>query len=270
MRARSMLADEGREQRDQPLAAGSYPQTATSDLCRKALDDPAYTACESLEAQIGDSRCRVLVDKVCGAGGECAKAQPCDAAHQLLRMETEERLANDNPGAITDTGRQRLGLGLAEPVFCWTLTDGLRRVEYQTSPQRHLAEPAEALKHVKATSQSGIYLLLDFHPFLDHPLHVRLLKEIGQSFDEVARRLVLVSHALETPPELRHLSARFALHLPDRNRILALIREEAQQWQQAAPNTQRHRQGRRHYRDRRRGGHQGQIRTAEPGGSSLV
>jgi hypothetical protein len=101
-----MLADEGREQRDQPLAAGSYPQTATSDLCRKALDDPAYTACESLEAQIGDSRCRVLVDKVCGAGGECAKAQPCDAAHQLLRMETEERLANDNPGAITDIGRQ--------------------------------------------------------------------------------------------------------------------------------------------------------------------
>jgi hypothetical protein len=106
MRARSMLADEGREQRDQPLAAGSYPQTATSDLCRKALDDPAYTACESLEAQIGDSRCRVLVDKVCGAGGECGQAQPCNAAHQLLRMETEERLANDDPGAITDTGRQ--------------------------------------------------------------------------------------------------------------------------------------------------------------------
>ena len=77
----------------------------------------------------------------------------------------------------------RLGLALAEPVFCWTLTDGLRRIEYQTSPQRHLAEPAEALKHVKATSQPGIYLLLDFHPFLDHPLHVRLLKEIGQAFD---------------------------------------------------------------------------------------
>jgi SpoVK/Ycf46/Vps4 family AAA+-type ATPase len=128
----------------------------------------------------------------------------------------------------------RLGLALAEPVFCWTLTDGLRRIEYQTSPQRHLAEPAEALKHVKATSQPGIYLLLDFHPFLDHPLHVRLLKEIGQAFDEVARRLVLVSHALETPREIRHLSARFTLHLPDRNRILALIREEAQKWQQAA------------------------------------
>ena len=27
------------------------------------------------------------------------------------------------------------------------------------------------------TTQAGIYLLLDFHPFLDDPVHVRLLKE---------------------------------------------------------------------------------------------
>ncbi|KAA6186602.1 AAA family ATPase [Thiohalocapsa marina] len=130
----------------------------------------------------------------------------------------------------------RLGLQLAEPVFCWTLTDGLRRVEYATAAQADLTEPAEALRHIKASARSGVYLLLDLHPFLADPLHVRLIKEIAQSFDDVRRRLVLVSHALETPPELRHLSARFSLRLPDRNRILALIRDEAQRWQQARPD----------------------------------
>ena len=125
----------------------------------------------------------------------------------------------------------RLGLRFGEPVFCWTLTDGLRRVEMTGTPQSRLADPPEVLRHIKATSQSGIYLLLDFHPFLHDPLLVRLMKEIAQGLAELPRRLVLVSHALETPPELRHLSARFDLRLPDRNRLLALIREEAQLWQ---------------------------------------
>jgi SpoVK/Ycf46/Vps4 family AAA+-type ATPase len=130
----------------------------------------------------------------------------------------------------------RLALKLGDPLFSWTLTDGLRRAEYAASAQKHLSEPPEALRHIKATSQPGIYVLLDFHPFLDHPLHVRLLKEIAQQFGEVPRRLVLVSYALQTPAELKHLSARFSLRLPDRNRLLALIREEAQQWQHGAPN----------------------------------
>ena len=129
----------------------------------------------------------------------------------------------------------RLGLKLGEPVFCWTLTDGLRRAEMKSVAQRSLADPPEVLRHVKAASQSGFYLLLDFHPFLEDPLLVRLLKEIAQGLAELPRRLVLISHALPTPPELRHLSARFDLRLPDRNRLLTLIREEAQLWQHAEP-----------------------------------
>jgi len=125
----------------------------------------------------------------------------------------------------------RLALRIQEPVFCWTLTEGLRRIDIDAGTQRHLAEPPEVLRHIKVTPQRGIYLLLDFHPFLDHPLHVRLIKEIAQGYAELPRTLVLVSHALEAPPEIRHLCARFDLRLPDRNRILALIREEAQRWQ---------------------------------------
>ena len=108
LRARSLLADEGREQRDEPVTAGTHPRTAASELCRQALTDPAYNACASLEAAIGDSRCRDLVDQVCGSDNRCAQTQPCDAALQLLRMETEERLANDDPGALSSTGGQCL------------------------------------------------------------------------------------------------------------------------------------------------------------------
>jgi SpoVK/Ycf46/Vps4 family AAA+-type ATPase len=89
------------------------------------------------------------------------------------------------------------------------------------------------LRYVRSGGERGIYLLLDFHPYLDNPLHVRLIKEIAQGYAERPRTLVLVSHALDVPPEVKHLCARFELHLPNRNRILALIREEAQAWKQS-------------------------------------
>ncbi|MEW8015384.1 MAG: AAA family ATPase [Candidatus Sedimenticola endophacoides] len=42
---------------------------------------------------------------------------------------------------------------------------------------------------------------------------------------------MLISHAIEIPPEIRHLSASFRLSLPDRAGIRRLIREEAEGWQ---------------------------------------
>ena len=132
----------------------------------------------------------------------------------------------------------RLGMRLEQKVFGWTLTDGLRRIEYALASDQELADPPAVLRHIKHSTERGIYLLLDFHPFLDDPLHVRLIKEIAQDFDYLPRRLVLISHALHAPPELRHLAASFSLRLPDRNRLLALIREEAQRWQHEAQRSQ--------------------------------
>ncbi len=126
----------------------------------------------------------------------------------------------------------RLSLRRGSPVFCWSITEGLKRLEANFEPQGHTAEPTAVLKHIKATPRGGYYVLLDFHPFLDDPLHIRLIKEIAQSHDSLPRTLILVSHAMTLPEELRHLCTRFSLKLPDRAEILGLIREEAAQWQQ--------------------------------------
>ena len=108
LHARSLLAEEGREQRGQPVTAGAHPLTRADEQCRQALSDPGFTACASLEAAVGDSRCRDLVDQVCGIDDGCAATQACDAARQLLRMETEQRLTNDDPAALSTTGSQCL------------------------------------------------------------------------------------------------------------------------------------------------------------------
>ncbi len=124
----------------------------------------------------------------------------------------------------------QLALRLSQPGYRWSVTEGLKRIEFDAETESRLTEPTQALRFLRAGAEAGLYLLLDFHPYLTEPLNVRLLKEIAQGYGERPRTLVLVSHALDAPPEVRHLCARFDLHLPDRNRLLALIHEEARAW----------------------------------------
>jgi SpoVK/Ycf46/Vps4 family AAA+-type ATPase len=129
----------------------------------------------------------------------------------------------------------RLALRLTTPAYRWTATDGLRRLDLDDGPEERLSDPERMLRWLRNGAGPGLYVLLDFHPFLDAPIHVRLIKEIAQDYPALPRTLVLVSHALAVPPEVRHLCTRFELRLPDHSRILALIREEAQEWRQGGP-----------------------------------
>ena len=68
-----------------------------------------------------------------------------------------------------------LALRLGIPVMAWSSTNGLHRIDYDSAPQRHTSEPRQALGQVKATTRATIYLLLDFHPYLEDPYNIRLL-----------------------------------------------------------------------------------------------
>ena len=151
----------------------------------------------------------------------------------LLRSATPLILIEsiEEPRVITLFAR--LALRCSQPAWRWSVTDGLKRVEFDTEPESRLTDPTQLLRYLRVGAEPGVYLLLDFHPYLTEALHVRLIKEIAQGYAERPRTLVLVSHGLEVPPEVRHLCVRFDLRLPDRNRILALIREEAQAWKQS-------------------------------------
>src|SRR5690349_22026012 len=93
----------------------------------------------------------------------------------------------------------------------------MRRIDADPAgSQRTLTEPEQLLKHVKVTSMAGIYVLLDFHPYLEKPLFVRTLKDIAQDYEKCARTIVMVSAEIKLPPELEHLAARFAVKLPDK------------------------------------------------------
>src|SRR6202790_316277 len=128
--------------------------------------------------------------------------------------------------------RQGRGWG----VFQWTVTEGLQRVDIDMGgPQRTLSEPEQLLKHLKATPMPGIYVLLDFHPYLKDPVNVRLLKDIAQGYERVARTVVLMSYEVTLPDELEHLAARLHLALPTTNERLMIITRVVREWNAANP-----------------------------------
>ncbi len=122
---------------------------------------------------------------------------------------------------------QDIANNLGSPIFKWSVTSGMQRLDLNMDPQTFLQEPAKLLDHVESSSIEAIYILLDFHPFLRDPVIVRQLKESAYSIRDKRSRLVMISHELDLPPEVQKLAVKMKLSLPDEDTLLNIVRKEA-------------------------------------------
>jgi SpoVK/Ycf46/Vps4 family AAA+-type ATPase len=144
----------------------------------------------------------------------------------VIESREEARVLDLVRGAAAKVRRPR---GWA--LFQWTVTEGLHRLDMDVGgPQKMFAEPPALLKHLKATPAAGVYVLLDFHPYLNDPISIRMLKDIAQGYAQVARTIVLMSHEVTLPQELEHLAARLPLSLPSRGERQTIITRVAREW----------------------------------------
>lgn len=142
---------------------------------------------------------------------------------------------------LVKAAARRMDLSLSQ----WTVTDGLlvvtgnaffhadqlRLVDAAPAATTPTTRDAEtALRTIRNSRQPGMVLLLDFHPFLDDPINVRLIKEIAQDYDLRRQKLVFVSHAFSLPPELTRHAASFTLSIPNGIELARLVAEEAEIW----------------------------------------
>ncbi|MDJ0906790.1 MAG: AAA family ATPase [Woeseiaceae bacterium] len=123
------------------------------------------------------------------------------------------------------------------PLFRWTVTDGLQRIDIALEPQTINSEPSDVLKHIRAVSKPAIYVLLDFHPFLDDPVNVRLIKDICIRYREIPRQIVLISHDVKLPAELDTFSARFDMALPSEEERRKIVERVADEWTREHPGS---------------------------------
>jgi len=142
----------------------------------------------------------------------------------IVVIETREELRAVD---LIQSMKFRIGL----PIFKWKVTAGLQRIDLKDfEPQRLNSEPGEVLGNIKAGGNAGIFILLDFHPYLNDPMHVRLLKDIALNYSVRQQTIVLISHEIEIPPELKNFSARVEIELPDGDALRDIVNKIAQEW----------------------------------------
>jgi len=124
-----------------------------------------------------------------------------------------------------------------QPLFRWTVTDGLQRLDIALEPQTVNSDPTSVLKHIRAVDKPGVYVLLDFHPFLDDPVHVRLIKDICLRYREAPRQIVLISHTVTLPVELEPFSVRFEIAMPTETERRRIIQRVADEWAAEHPGS---------------------------------
>jgi len=74
----------------------------------------------------------------------------------------------------------RLAIKTYQKLYRWTCTDGLvdnASTHMMATPQ--FSKAGEILTAIRQRSESGIYVLCDFHAYLDDPKVIRQLKDIA-------------------------------------------------------------------------------------------
>jgi SpoVK/Ycf46/Vps4 family AAA+-type ATPase len=164
--------------------------------------------------------------------------RPPDEQSESLIHDLEALLRSRTPLIVVETQEEprvvalvrALGERLRLKALRWTITEGLRSFQPTEQPQESVQKPAEVLAYIKTSAQHSLFILLDFHPFLDEPAQVRHLKDIALSYNTHWNTVLLVSPQLTVPKELAAHTARFALPLPTDDELRRIVYDEAGRW----------------------------------------
>jgi len=113
-------------------------------------------------------------------------------------------------------------------LYGWTLTEGIHSLDGYRGATKDpsTCQPLRALDAIAASQESAIFVLKDFHPFLDdqHPAGdqpgiVRRLRDITSNLKNSPKTLVILSPLLRFPPELEKDITVLDYALPTRDEL---------------------------------------------------
>ena len=136
--------------------------------------------------------------------------------------------SNEEPqivGLVRQIARQ-----LQRRAFRWTVTEGLQAFDPGDQPPESVIKSQEVLSYIKLSSSHCLFVLLDFHPYLQDAVHVRFLKDIALAYQKHFSTVVLVGCAIQVPEELRPFTAFFHLPLPTSDELRAIVFDVAGEW----------------------------------------
>src|SRR5688500_8287717 len=135
--------------------------------------------------------------------------------HPIVVIETSEE-------ERVDDLLRALAADLRLPLFTWTVTRGLQRID-GTGAIHGTTEPRMLMRHLSTLTVQGIFHLKDIGAHLGNAETVRAFREAAQAFVGTRSTVILSGHHVALPGELSRDVVRLHLQLPDRDELRQLL-----------------------------------------------
>ncbi|MDC7220333.1 MAG: AAA family ATPase [Spirochaetales bacterium] len=136
------------------------------------------------------------------------------ARYPLINIvSSEEKRVEDTIKAIARTRGKR--------YFIWSVTKGLESDDGSCAAD--LREPIKALDHILEGDVNGIFLLKDFHPFLNDPVVVRKVRDIARELKTTMKNVVMLSPILKVPMDVEKEVTIVDFDLPGKETLGQII-----------------------------------------------
>ena len=163
-------------------------------------------------------------------GGTLTTESPLRDLAVIIRSRTPLIAVESNEEPQIVSLAEQIGRQLQVKAFRWTVTEGLQAFEPANQPAQSVLKSQEILNYIKTEGSYGLFVLLDFHPYLQDNVHVRFLKDIALGYGKHFSTVMLVGVTLQMPEELRPFTAYFHLPLPTPEELRAIVYDVAGQW----------------------------------------
>lgn len=109
----------------------------------------------------------------------------------------------------------------SKKLFYWSVTKGMETEDGNSMSE--LREPIKALEFITESNVNGLFVLRDFHPYLNDPVVIRKLRDINKVLKNTMKNIVLLSSILKIPAEAEKEIAVIDFALPTKKEIDQIV-----------------------------------------------
>jgi SpoVK/Ycf46/Vps4 family AAA+-type ATPase len=106
-------------------------------------------------------------------------------------------------------------------LFNWTITNGLEIPDGSWITE--LKDPIKVLEYILQSDANGLFVLNDYHHYLNDPVVVRKLRDAAHALKTTRKNIIFLSPVLKVPAELEKEIAVIDYKLPDKKEIAGII-----------------------------------------------
>jgi SpoVK/Ycf46/Vps4 family AAA+-type ATPase len=119
----------------------------------------------------------------------------------------------------------RIAHGRKKQLFCWSVTEGLESPD--GSFVSELKDPLKVLEYILQSDVNGIFVLSDYHPYLNDPVVIRKLRDLSHQLKTTMKNVIFLSPVLKVPTELEKELAVIDYKLPGKEELGKIIKQIA-------------------------------------------